>query len=79
MGRKTWDSLPNKPLKYRLNIVLTREPSKFLAPVNTIAMTLDDFLLYKDNLNARAQEEANSSYLGNDSFFQRNYTQGYMQ
>jgi dihydrofolate reductase len=24
MGRKTWDSLPKKPLKHRLNIVLTR-------------------------------------------------------
>ena len=39
----------------------------------------EKIILYKDNLNARAQEGANSSYLGNDSFFQRNYTQGYMQ
>lgn len=26
MGRKTWDSLPHKPLKNRLNIILTRGP-----------------------------------------------------
>ena len=26
MGRKTWDSLPVKPLPSRLNVVLTREP-----------------------------------------------------
>ena len=26
MGRKTWDSLPYKPLKNRLNIILTRAP-----------------------------------------------------
>lgn len=39
----------------------------------------EKIILYKDNLNARAQEGANSSYLGNDSFFQRNYTRGYMQ
>jgi len=30
MGRKTWDSLPEKPLPARLNIVLTRNPEKFL-------------------------------------------------
>ena len=27
MGRKTWDSLPKKPLPGRLNIVMTRDPS----------------------------------------------------
>ena len=26
MGRKTWASLPHKPLKNRLNIILTRAP-----------------------------------------------------
>lgn len=39
----------------------------------------EKIILYKDNLNAKSQEEANSSYLGNDSFFQRNYTQGNIQ
>lgn len=27
MGRKTWDSLPKKPLPQRTNIVITRDPS----------------------------------------------------
>ena len=27
MGRKTWDSLPNRPLPQRMNIVLTRDGS----------------------------------------------------
>jgi dihydrofolate reductase len=29
MGRKTWDSLPRKPLPGRVNIVLTRSPTFF--------------------------------------------------
>ena len=29
MGRKTWDSLPKKPLPDRLNLVITREERKF--------------------------------------------------
>lgn len=29
MGRKTWDSLPNKPLPNRLNFVITRSPRRF--------------------------------------------------
>lgn len=70
MGRKTWDSLPNKPLKYRLNIVLTREPSKFQAPVNTVAMTLDDFLLYKDNLNeTMSKYDKDIFIIGGDSIY----------
>tara|TARA_Y100000034_G_C6888045_1_gene408021 strand:+ start:1452 stop:2021 length:570 start_codon:yes stop_codon:yes gene_type:complete len=29
MGRKTWDSLPKKPLPGRMNIVVTRDPDRF--------------------------------------------------
>lgn len=40
----------------------------------------EKIILYKDSLNARAQEEADNSYLGNDSFFKRNYTKkSYLQ
>lgn len=39
----------------------------------------EKIILYKDNLNAKAQEETSSSYLGNDDFFKRNYKQGYIQ
>lgn len=30
MGRKTWDSLPVKPLKHRLNIVVTHNAAKIM-------------------------------------------------
>lgn len=33
----------------------------------------EKIILYKDNLNASAQEEISSSYLGNDAFFSNNY------
>ena len=48
MGRKTWESLPNKPLPNRLNIVLTSTPSQMEQTVNTKFLTMDDFLM---NLN----------------------------
>lgn len=36
MGRKTWDSIPKhlRPLKNRLNVVLTKSPKEFLEKEN---------------------------------------------
>lgn len=34
----------------------------------------EKIILYKDSLNASSQEESSSSYLGNDPFFNNNYT-----
>ena len=50
MGRKTWESLPNKPLSNRFNIVLTSTPSQMEQTVNTVFLTMDDFLMSLDNL-----------------------------
>jgi len=50
MGRKTWDSLPNKPLPGRTNIVLTRDPA-LVASGAVVAHTLEDALV-------RAQAES---------------------
>ena len=43
MGRKTWDSLPKKPLPNRLNIIVTRSPIHFqdFTDVKSCAMSLD--------------------------------------
>ena len=43
MGRKTWDSLPKKPLPGRTNIVVTRDPA-FGANGARVAHSLDDAL-----------------------------------
>jgi dihydrofolate reductase len=40
MGRKTWDSLPRKPLPGRSNIVVTRD-SAFRAPGATVAHSFE--------------------------------------
>ncbi len=40
MGRKTWDSLPKKPLPGRSNIVVTRD-SAFRAPGATVAHSFE--------------------------------------
>jgi len=50
MGRKTWDSLPRKPLPERRNIVMTRDPS-FHAEGAIAAHSFDDALAEaaKDN------------------------------
>jgi len=44
MGRKTWDSLPRKPLPGRTNIVVTRDAS-FAAPGALVVMSVDAALI----------------------------------
>ena len=44
MGRKTWDSLPKKPLPNRLNIVITSNPRE--NKDNVKFMTLDEAIAY---------------------------------
>ena len=50
MGRKTWDSLPKKPLPGRANIVLTRDPG-LRAEGAVVARSFEDAL-------ARAEAES---------------------
>ena len=47
MGSKTWDSLPNRPLSNRLNIVLSRDKSFRLYHNNTVVLhTISAALMY---------------------------------
>ena len=46
MGRKTWDSLPAKPLNNRLNVVLTKTPEKYDGnPINKVIFCTFDNLI----------------------------------
>jgi dihydrofolate reductase len=43
MGRKTFETMKSKPLKDRMNYILTRDPSKIEKQENLIPITLEDF------------------------------------
>lgn len=73
-------SLRNRAL---LEELISYTPELNVDRIRALGMVMlyrqEKIILYKDNLNARAQEEVSSSYLGNDSFFQKNYTQSHLQ
>jgi dihydrofolate reductase len=51
MGRKTWDSLPRKPLPGRTNIVVTRDES-FRAEDAVVVRSLDDAIAQAEQENS---------------------------
>lgn len=55
MGRKTWDSLPIKPLPNRTNIVITSKPQKS-NDINVEFITMEDFLNNLDYLDTGDRE-----------------------
>jgi dihydrofolate reductase len=61
MGRKTWDSLPRKPLPDRVNIVVTRQPD-WSAEGAVTAASLDDAL-------AKAQKAADVMVIGGGEIY----------
>ena len=73
-------SLRNRAL---LEELISYTPELNVDRIRALGMVMlyrqEKIILYRDNLNAKSQEEASSSYLGNDSFFQRNYTQDNIQ
>lgn len=54
MGRKTWDSLPKKPLFNRLNIIIT---SKLIENTDSIIfITMEDFIKQLDELKKDSRD-----------------------
>ena len=63
MGRKTWESLPNKPLPNRFNVVLTSTPSQMEQTTNTKFLTMDDFLMNLDSLEEFMNEYSKEIFI----------------
>lgn len=72
MGRKTWDSLPNKPLKNRINYVLTRDerfrangamPLNSLDEIKYIAENEEIFIIGGAELYHQTIDMADKMYL----------------
>ena len=57
MGRKTFESLPNGPLKNRINIVITRDTTKTTQYANVYFTTIDEI----DDLIEKIQHQESSS------------------
>jgi dihydrofolate reductase len=54
MGRKTYDSLPNGPLKNRINVIITRDPSKYKREMlDVYFVTLEESSFLIDNLQKK--------------------------
>lgn len=54
MGKKTWDSLPRKPLSNRLNIIIT---SKLIENTDSIIfITMEDFIKQLDELKKDSRD-----------------------
>lgn len=54
MGRKTWDSLPKKPLSNRFNIVITSSP--IVDPEPTAFLKLEEFIKWLPKLKEGKQD-----------------------
>jgi dihydrofolate reductase len=57
MGRKTWESLPRRPLPGRLNVVITRDGSYGEAPAAKGALLCEDFTDAVDIAREQAEED----------------------
>lgn len=57
MGRKTYASLPNGPLQNRVNVIITRDPSKFNKDMKDVYfVTLEESLLLLTKLQKQYQK-----------------------
>lgn len=74
MGSKTWDSLPKKPLKDRLNIVVSSKPREVLGDMS-IRIDMEELMIrmiyMKRNALVNPAEEEEWFIIGGSSIYQQ--------
>jgi dihydrofolate reductase len=74
MGSKTWDSLPKKPLKDRLNVVVSSKPRKVLGDMS-IRIDMEELMVrmiyMKRNALVNPAEEEEWFVIGGGSIYQQ--------
>lgn len=68
MGNKTWDSLPNKPLKDRLNIVISNKPREVLGDMS-VRINMEELL--SRITHQKLDEEEEWFIIGGGSIYQQ--------
>lgn len=66
MGRKTWDSLPKKPLSNRLNVIITSKPIENTDSI--IFITMEDFI---KQLNELKKDPRDIYIIGGASIYEQ--------
>ena len=74
MGSKTWDSLPKKPLKDRLNVVVSSKPKEVLGDMS-IRIDMEELMVrmiyMKRNALVNPSEEEEWFVIGGGSIYQQ--------
>ena len=74
MGSKTWDSLPKKPLKDRLNVVVSNKPREVLGDMS-IRIDMEELMMrmiyMKRNALVNPAEEEEWFVIGGGSIYQQ--------
>ena len=67
MGRKTYDSLPKKPLPNRINVIITRNPKQYEEKENLYFIELDKSLSFLKNLEC--EKKCETFIIGGNSIY----------
>ena len=69
MGRKTWESLPKKPLPNRINWVITSNPSKYIEQYQDMDVCFFTLEVVKRLLKIQSRKSENYWIIGGESIY----------